>query len=186
MSADVIKRRFTADEYQRMGQVGILPERRLELIDGEVLVMTPIGTRHNAAVNRTNRVLVGLVGDQAIVQVQGSIRLDGYSEPQPDLALLTPRADDYVSRHPGPADILLLIEVSDSSIDYDVGRKAALYAASAIREYWVADLEKGELVVHLDPEGHAYRAIRRYRRGASIAPEALPDCALATDILLVE
>ena len=115
MSVALTRRRFTADEYQRMGQTGILPpDARVELIDGDVVAMTPIGPRHNACVNRALRALVRAAGDDAIVQAQGSVRLDLRSEPEPDLVVIRPRADFYASRHPGPADILLVIEIADS------------------------------------------------------------------------
>ena len=131
MASIVTRKRFTADEYQRMGQVGILLEGdRVELIDGEIVTMTPIGTRHNACVAKGNRALVRAAGDDAIVLPQGSIRLDLYSEPQPDLVLLRPRSDFYASTHAGPDDILLTIEIADSSLRYDRDVKSPLYAAA--------------------------------------------------------
>ena len=106
MASSFTRKRFTVDEYQRMGQVGILTEDdRVELIDGEIVAMTPIGTRHNASVARANRALVRTVGDDAIVLPEGSVRLDLFSEPQPDLVLLRPRADFDASQHAGPGDI---------------------------------------------------------------------------------
>src|SRR5215510_12858496 len=106
-------RRFTADEYQRMGQVGILSEDdRVELIDGEVLAMSPIGPRHSATVDRVNHTFSSLLGGRAIVRVQGPVRLDLYTEPEPDVLLLRTRADFYASGHPGAADVRLLIEVA--------------------------------------------------------------------------
>ena len=138
MAGAVIKKRFTADEYQRMGQVGILSDRdRVELIDGEVVAMTPIGPRHNACVNHATRALVRAAGDDAIVQSQGSVRLDPYHEPEPDLVLLRPRTDFYASRLPGPDDIFLIIEIADSSIEYDRDVKARVYAAAGITEVLV-------------------------------------------------
>ena len=141
MAGAVIKKRFTADEYQRMGQVGILSDRdRVELIDGEVVAMTPIVPRHNACVNHATRALVLAAGDDAIVQSQGSVRLDPYHEPEPDLVLLRPRTDFYASRLPGPDDIFLIIEIADSSIEYDRDVKARVYAAAGITELfeWLA------------------------------------------------
>src|SRR5262245_33682707 len=141
MASIVTRKRFTADDYQRMGQAGILTEDdRVELIDGEIVAMTPIGTRHNASVNRGNRALVRAADDAAIVQSRGSVRLDRCSEPEPDLALLRPRPDFYATRHAGPDDILLIIEVAESSIEYDRDVKAPLYAAAGIPEYWLVDL----------------------------------------------
>jgi Uma2 family endonuclease len=127
-------KRFTADEYQRMGQVGILSQDdRVELIDGQVVAMTPIGMRHNACVSRATRALVFAAGEDAIVLPQGSVRLGSYHEPEPDLALLRPRADFYASRMAGPADILLIIEIADSSLEYDRDVKARIYATASVR-----------------------------------------------------
>lgn len=187
MALELIKRRFTADDYQRMGQVGILSEGdRVELIDGEIVAMTPIGPRHNAAVNRANRALVTAVGEKAIVQVQGSVRLDRYHEPEPDLVLLRPRTDYYAARLPGPSDIILIVEMAESSIEYDREIKARLYAQLGIREYWVADLNENLVFCHRAPEDGTYRALQRHYRGQSIAPQMLPDCVIAVDLLLAD
>src|SRR5262245_44026079 len=118
MPIELRKRRFTADEYQRMGKAGILSEEdRDELMDGEIVALTPIGPLHNASVNRATRAIFAAVGDTAIVQVQGSVRLDLFHEPQPDIVLLRPREDFYASQLPGPADILLVVEIAESSVE---------------------------------------------------------------------
>jgi Uma2 family endonuclease len=187
MSVAVSRRRFTADDYQRMGQAGILhPEDRVELIDGEVVAMTPIGPRHCASVDRANRAFVTRAGDSAIVRVQGSVRLDLYSEPEPDLVLLRPRADFYASAHPGPADILLIVEVADSSLDYDREVKSRVYATSGVQEYWLADLNENVLFCYTSPEGGTYLDVRRHTRGQSLAPHLLPACVVSTEDLLAE
>jgi Uma2 family endonuclease len=187
MASTVTKKRFTADEYQRMGQVGILSEDdRVELIDGEVLAMTPIGARHNACVNHGNRALVNACGDDAIVQSQGSVRLDTYSEPEPDLVLLRPRTDFYATHLPGPDDIFLIIEIADSSLDYDRDVKAPMFAMAGIPEYWLADLNANVVWRYWSPERGAYQRVEEYRRGQSIAPLQLPACAIAVDVLLTE
>jgi Uma2 family endonuclease len=135
MPVDIQRWLFTADDYQRMGQAGILsPEDRVELIEGEIVSMTPIGPRHNAAVARANKLFVTAAGDTAIVLTQGSVRLNLRSEPEPDIAILRPRQDYYASRHAGPADILLLLEVAQASIDIDRDVKLRLYARSGIHE----------------------------------------------------
>jgi Uma2 family endonuclease len=187
MPVELIKRRFTADDYQRMGQAGILSEDdRVELVAGEVITMTPIGPRHNAAVSRATRALVTAVGDEAIVLAQGSIRLDLYHEPQPDLVLLRPRADYYASRLAGPADIFLIIEVAESSIDYDREVKARLYATAGIQEYWLADLNENLVLSYSVPQDGAYSNLQRYHRGQSIAPQLLPNCVIAVAALLAD
>jgi Uma2 family endonuclease len=187
MSVAISKRRFTADDYQRMGQVGILSEDdRVELIDGEVVAMTPIGPRHCACVDCATRALVTAVGDRAIVRVQGSVRLDLYHEPEPDLVLLEPRPDFYASGHPGPADILLIVEIAESSIDYDREVKARVYAERQVREYWLADLNDNVLTCYAAPARGAYRRVRPYHRGQSIAPEMLPECVIPVDVFVAE
>jgi Uma2 family endonuclease len=187
MAGAVIKKRFTADQYQRMGQVGILSDRdRVELIDGEVVAMTPIGPRHNACVNHATRALVRAAGDDAIVQSQGSVRLDPYHEPEPDLVLLRPRTDFYASRLPGPDDISLIIEIADSLIEYDRDVKARVYAAAGITEYWLADLNANAVWRYSSPERGSYRSVVPCHRGQTIAPQLLPSCAIAVDVLLTE
>lgn len=181
------KRRFTADDYQRMGQVGILPEGgRMELIDGEVVTMTPIGPRHSACVGCATRALVRAAGDTAIVLPQGSVRLDLYHEPEPDLVLLRPRADFYASRHAGPEDILLIVEIAASSIEYDRDVKAPIYARSGVPEYWLADLNANLMSRYSSPERGAFRSLELYHRGQSIAPQLLPACVVDVAVFLIE
>lgn len=182
---EITKRRFTAEDYQRMGRAGILSEDdRVELIDGDIVVMTPIGPRHCAAVDRATRAMVVLTGDRAIVRVQGSVRLDFYNEPEPDLVLLRPTPDFYASAHPGPADILLIVEIADSSIDYDRKVKAPIYARLGIREYWLADLNENLLSCYREPRDGVYHSVQQFRRGETVAPQSLPDCSIAVDVLL--
>ncbi|MGH9201774.1 MAG: Uma2 family endonuclease [Vicinamibacterales bacterium] len=185
MSVAISRRRFTADDYQRIGQAGILSEDdRVELIDGEILSMSPIGTRHCASVDRATRAMVTRAGDKAIVRVQGAVRLDFYNEPEPDLVLLRPRADFYASFHPGPADILLIVEVADSSIDYDRKVKGQIYARMGVAEYWLADLNEHVLSCYSVPGRDAYADLRQYQRGQSVAPLLLPECVIAVDDLI--
>ena len=185
MSGVITKRRFTADEYHRMGEAGILRrEDRVELIDGEVVAMSPIGRDHNSCVTRTMTLLVRAVDDDAIVQCQGPVRLSSYDEPQPDIVLLKPRSDYYRNQLPGVDDVLLVVEITDSSIAYDRGIKSRMYARFAIPEYWVADVN-GEVVLRFtDPTPDGYRTMEEYRRGQSLAPALLPECVLDADVLL--
>ena len=181
------KKRFTADEYGRMVAAGILREDdRVELIDGQVLVMHSIGPRHNACVAHATRDLVRAAGDEAIVLPQGSVRLDLFYQPQPDLVLLRPRDDFYASRHAAPGDILLVIEISDSSLEYDRDVKAPVYAAAGIPEYWLADLNGNVVWCYSTPERGLYRSVEERRRGQTLAPQLLPACAIAVDVLLTE
>jgi Uma2 family endonuclease len=186
MPVQLTRRLFTVDDYHRMVDAGILSERdRVELIEGEILAMTPIGPPYGAAVDRANRAMVTATGDRAIVRVQGSVRLNEYNEPQPDFVLLRPKDDYYATGLPGPKDIFLIVEVAQSSLEYDRTVKARLYAENGIPEYWVADLEHDCVFVHTDPRGGAYRTVRQLQRGESIAPDLLPDCQLKVDALLV-
>jgi Uma2 family endonuclease len=187
MAVTVVRKRFTAEEYQRMAQVGILSEHdRVELVDGEIVVMSPVGSRHGACVGSANRALVRAAGDDAIVLPQSSVLLDRYYQPQPDLALLRPRDDFYASRHAGPADILLVVEIADSSLDYDRNVKAGVYAVAGIPEYWIAELNGNVLWRHSSPEHGVYQHIAAHHRGQSIAPLQLPACVVPVDAFLIE
>jgi len=187
MSIELLKRRFDADEYQKMGRAGILSEDdRVELINGEIIAMTPIGPRHNAAVARANRAFSRAVGDDAIVLVQGSIRLDLWNEPQPDIVLLRPAPDFYSSRLPGAADILLIVEVADSSLGYDSEVKLRLYAGAGVPEYWLVDLAARTVTRLTKPSGDTYQQQALHRAGESIAADALPRCAIPVESLLAD
>jgi len=185
MAAEIQRRLFTIDDCYRMADAGILrPDERVELIRGEILKMSPIGTRHCAAVDGATRAMVRLAGDKAIVRVQGTIELDQFCAPEPDLALVRPKDDFYVHKHPGASDILLIIEVADSSLEYDTTVKAGLYAILGVHEYWVADLQNNRLLAYSDPMKDSYRTIREFHRGDLLAPQLLPDCRLKADVLL--
>lgn len=187
MSTAVSKRLFTVHEYFRMVETGILAERdRVELIDGEVVAMTPIGPRHNACVGNAAEALVLAAAGRVLVRSQGSVRLNLFTQPEPDVVALRPRPDRYARSHPGPDDILLVIEVADSSLAYDRDVKAPVYARAGIPEYWLVDLPDNLVLRHQQPEGARYRRVDALRRGDSLAPAFLPECAIAADILLIE
>jgi Uma2 family endonuclease len=170
----VTRRPITVTEYHRMGEVGILSDRdRVELIEGELIAMSPIGSYHQGTVNQLTYSLVQAVGERAIVAVQGPVRLDDFSEPEPDFALLRPRPDFYRDRHPLASDVLLLIEVADTSLNYDRAVKRTLYARHGISELWIIDLNAGEIEVCRQP-GAGYAAITRVGRDGVLEPELLP------------
>jgi len=175
-NAPLLKRhRLTVDDYGRMGEAGVFaPDARVELIDGEVIDMAPIGTRHAAAVTRLDRLLQRAVGDQAIVRSQNPLRLGDRSEPEPDLLLLLPRADFYASAHPGASDVLLLIEVADSSVRYDREIKLPLYARHGIAEVWLVDLEAGMLRFFRGPQGERYTDVTATETPGPTPVAALP------------
>ncbi len=185
MAAVLERWRFTVDDYRRLAEVGILTEDdRVELLDGEIVRMSPIGDRHVAAVNRCNRVFSRAAGERVLVSVQNPVDLDPYNEPQPDVALLRPRDDDYARGKPGPPDLLLVVEVADTSLAYDRQTKLPRYAATGVPEAWLLDLEADALEVHREPRPDGYAMIRRYRRGERVRAAALPDVEVAVDDLL--
>jgi hypothetical protein len=141
MPGDLLTRhRLTVDRYHRMVESGILgPDDRVELVSGEVLDMSPIGSLHAAIVRALSRWMAASVGDRAIVSVQNPVLLDDASEPQPDIAILLPCVDCYAAAHPGPGDVLLVVEVAETSLAYDLGVKVPLYARHGIAEVWVID-----------------------------------------------
>ena len=180
---EVIRRRFTVHDYYRMGEAGILHEDdRVELIEGEIVEMAAIGTRHFSCVNGLNRLLVRDGGDTAIFSVQNPVRLDEHTEPQPGLAVL--RTRDYRRSLPGPEDVLLLIEVSDTTLPYDRGVKLPLYARAGIREVWIVDLAGEVLELYTDPSGDGYRSSKQARRGETVESTALTELALRVDAVL--
>lgn len=185
MSSPITRKLFTFDDCLRMADTGILsPAERVELIRGEILVMSPIGPRHAAAIDRTTEMLIEFLARKAIVRGQTTVVLDPFAAPQPDIALLRRREDFYASKHPGVSDILLIIEVADSSIEYDTTVKLGLYAILGIPEYWVADLQNNRLLVYSEPDGDSYRGVLELQRGETVAPKSLPDCRIPTDLLL--
>jgi Uma2 family endonuclease len=179
MTVQLLRRRFTAKEYGRMVEAGILQEDdRVELLEGEIVEMAPIGSRHAACVDRLNRLFSDGLRGRTIVRVQSPIWLGDYSEPQPDLALLRPRSDFYSTSHPGAGDTLLVVEVADTSADYDRQVKLALYAQAGILEAWLVDLASGSVELHRAPGPAGYREVQRAGVGHTIAPLAFPELAL--------
>ncbi len=171
---EVTRRRFTVHEYHRMAEAGILHEDdRVELIEGEVSEMSPIGARHASVVRNLNRLLGRQVSGEFLVDVQNPVRLDEGNEPEPDLAVI--RMRDYRGSLPGPEDVLLLIEVSDTTLSYDRNVKLPLYARSGIPEVWVVDLTDEIVERHTGPSGEIYRHLERVRRGETLASAGLPD-----------
>ena len=161
---------FTVDEFAKMGEAGIFTEDdRVELIDGEIREMTPIGPLHATIVNRLNVTLVELLKRSAILQVQNPVRLDLHNEPQPDFSIIKERGDYYKTSLPGPGDTLLVIEVADSTLTYDIHEKTPRYARSIIPEVWIVDVEAEVVRVFTQPGPSGYANEREMPRGSTIA-----------------
>jgi Uma2 family endonuclease len=185
MTVPLARRLFNVVEYHQMAQAGILGEDdRVELIEGEIVEMAPIGSRHQAGVDRLAELFFRQVADRAVVRVQGPIRLGVRSEPQPDITLLLRRPDFYAIYHPGPRDVLLVVEVSDTTIDYDRQVKVPLYAPYGIPELWVVVLELEVVEIYRRPTAEGYQEVSQARRGQRLSPEAFPDLELAVDDIL--
>ncbi|HZQ34868.1 MAG TPA: Uma2 family endonuclease, partial [Dehalococcoidia bacterium] len=153
------RRLFTVDEYERMIEAGVIGRERVELIEGEIVCMAAIGARHSACLSRFDEKVRGPLQGRAIVRIQMSIRLPPRVEPEPDLVLARWRDDFYQGGNPGPDDVLLLVEVADSSLQYDLRRKLPLYAAAGIREVWITDLVHDRALIHRKPRGRRYSEI---------------------------
>ena len=170
---------FSVADFHRMGEAGILGEdERLELIEGEIIEMTPIGSPHGGRVNQLNRLLTQAVGERAVVAIQNPVVLGEHSEPEPDLALLRPRADFYTSSHPQAADVLLLIEVADSSLASDRDIKVPLYARHGIPEAWIVDTEHRCVLRFADPRDGYYQAQEGIDLSKPVPLPGLPGCAV--------
>lgn len=185
MAVQPAPHRFTVKEYYRMAEAGILTrDDRVELLEGEIVEMAPIGSRHAACVTRISRSFFQHVSGRATVSVQNPIRLGELSEPQPDVALLRSRPDDYAGGHPGPEDVLLVVEVGDTTAAWDRERKLPLYAAAGVREVWLVDLPAATVEIWRRPEGGAYHDVRLVRPEESLAPEVFPEASLLAGDLL--
>jgi Uma2 family endonuclease len=182
----VARHSFTVDEYNRIGEAGILPEGvRTELIEGEIIEMVPIGSHHAGAVIRLNTLLSeGLSRRRAILAVQSPLVLSDRSQPEPDVCLLRPRGDFYAEGHPTPPDVLLLIEVSDSSVSLDRTVKLPLYAREGVMEVWIVDLTSERIEVYRQPTEAGYSDFRSATRGDKISPATFPDLAISVNDIL--
>jgi len=185
-SESLIKKHLTnLAEWKKMGEAGIFPpESHLELINGEIIEMAPIGSNHAGHINRLNQVFTRLTSNQAIVSIQNPLQLSDLSEPEPDLLLLKPHADFYTSRHPQPEDVLLLIEVADSTLQYDQNQKLHLYARHQIPEYWIINLDDVLIEVYRKPHKGLYAEKSTLTIGEKISLSQLNDIRIKiADIL---
>ena len=176
---------LSVDDFHKLGEAGILHEDdRVELIEGALIDMAPIGAGHAGQVNRLTNLFAPAVSGRAIVAPQNPLRLDDFSEPQPDLVLLRYRDDFYAKAHPRPSDVLLLVEVADSSLAYDRDTKVPLYARHAIPEVWLIDLQHRRVEVFLEPAGGEYRRSLQPAGTDCISPALLPEISIRVADLL--
>ena len=179
--------RFTVDEFARMGEAGIFTEDdRVELIDGEIVEMTPIGALHAGLVSRLTELVVTRLAGRAHVSVQNPVRLDPHTEPQPDLVVARRRKAFYTDRHPEPGDIFLVVEVADSSLRYDRLEKAPRYGRAGIPEMWLVDVDAAAVTVHTDPGPDGYATRRARGRGDEVAAASVAGLSFPVDEIFGE
>jgi Uma2 family endonuclease len=184
-TVEVRRRRFTVEEYYRMAETGILTARdRVELIDGEIVEMTPIGHHHAACVHALSALLIRALGDRAFLWPQNPVLMPRSTELQPDVMLLRPPLSQYWARLPLPADVLLLVEVAETSYRFDREIKVPLYAAAGVPEVWIVDLTRNVVEVFRQPAGEAYQTIAQVHRGSMLGSEEFPDVVFPVDHIL--
>lgn len=185
MPVEVQKHLFTVREFHQMAEGGVFAEDdRVELLGGEIFEMTPIGSRHAGWVNYLSHTLTAQLGSSVIVSVQNPFILDNFSEPQPDLLILRPRADFYSGGHPTPEDVRVVIEVADTSEDFDRRAKLPRYAQAGIPEAWLIVLNGNAVEVYDDPSPDGYRAHRRFERGEQVTSRQFPALSVAVSELV--
>lgn len=181
----IVRRRFTVEQYERMAEAGVFgPNERVELLDGEVVEMAPIGPPHSSRVDRCNTYLWRTIGMPVILRVQNPLHLSDLSMPEPDVTVLRHRDDFYDTRHPTVADVLLLVEVGDTSARFDRTVKLPLYATASVVEVWLLDVKARTVSVCTDPRDGVYRSVVPARHGDLLRPTALPGTVIpAADLL---
>lgn len=185
MTVQLLRKKFTVAEFQQMAETGIIKdEDRLELIDGEIIDMGKIGSKHAAYVDRLNDLLRDKLGKQVLIRIQNPVELSTYSQPQPDLALVRRRNDYYENRHPQPSDIFLLIEVADSTLETDREVKIPLYARSLILEAWIINCNNQSLEVYRYPTDNNYREKLCFFKGEKLSCLAFADLEITVDEIM--
>ena len=185
MEAGITKRLFTLDEYHRMAKARILHEcDRVELIDGEIFQMSPIGDRHAVCVSRATTLFITAFGERAVVSPGNPIKLTDRTELQPDIVLFAPRTDFYAKKRPTTRDLLFIVEVSDTSLAYDRKIKLPRYAEAGIAEVWIEDLKNDVLQVHRDPAGNTYKSVQMLRSREIVSAIAFPGIPFRVEELL--
>jgi len=179
MVLQTIRRKITVAEFQRMGDIGIFHnDERLELIDGEIIKMTPIGSRHAYCVNRMAEFLITHLGNRAMVSTQNPVCLGKYSEPQPDIAIIKRTERKYMTSHPDASDVYLIIEFADSSINFDHDVKLPAYAKAGIQEVWIVDLISGCIEIYQEPTTSGYKKVNKKKGSDTFSPSSFPDITI--------
>ena len=179
------KHRFSVQDYYRMAETGVLkPGARVELLNGEIIDMSPVGPLHSSVTKYLNQVLTTAANGRWITQVQDPVHLDDHSEPEPDLALLKPSRDFYRERHPRPDDVHLLIEVSDTTLELDRNEKLPAYGRAGVSEVWIENLIESTIEVYCEPHFTGYASISVLRMGDTARPRAFPDVSVEVASLL--
>lgn len=185
MSLQVAKHFFTVEQFERMGEAGIFSEdARLELIEGEIIEISPIGSRHAACVKFLSRYLNRALGDIALISTQDPIQLDDFTAPQPDVALLRLRDNFYSDSHPTPQDVLLVIEVADTTVDYDRLIKLPLYAKAGIPEVWIVNLPADRIEIYAAPNNGAYEIATEVERGEQAQAQTISSLSIPVNTIL--
>lgn len=185
MVVQILRKKFTVAQYHRMIESGILTDRdQVELLKGEIIEMSPVGWRHAACVDRLTELFVLQLASRAIVRSQNPVRLSDDSEPQPDLALLRRREDFYQTGHPGPEDLFLVVEVSDTTIDFDREVKIPTYAEEGIAEVWLVDLNAQCIEVFQQPAGNGYQQTQQFRNNQTLSIAAFPEIQFSVGQIL--
>ncbi len=181
------RRRFTVEEYYKLAEVGILaPDERVELLAGEIIRMAPIGSKHAGGVTQFAEEFSVRLGRRVTVRVQNPVRLSTGEEPEPDIAVLHRKDDGYASEHPGPGNVILLIEVADSSVGFDRRHKLPMYALHGIPEVWLGDINSRRVEVHDEPMAAGYARVRVFGVGETLSPGAFPDLEIPVSDVMPE
>lgn len=185
MDASIAVRRLSVQDYHQMAESGILqPDERIELLEGQIIQMAAKGTAHSAAVTRIERLLRNRLGERVLLRFQDPVRLNDYSEPEPDVAVVQPNTLFYEDHHPIPSEVFLLIEVSDTTLKFDREVKSPAYARSGIAEYWVLDVKARKLHVYRVPGADGYQSEAILSEELTVAPLAFPDCVITVREML--
>ena len=181
----ITRKRFTVDEYHRMSDIGLFPEdKRFELIRGEILEMPGAKPPHSGRVNRLTHLFTSRLGDTIVLSVQNPSSIDDYSEPVPDVSLLKPRMDFYTKNHPLPEDVLLVIEISHTTLRFDTRIKAPLYAEAGIPEYWILNIPQNVLEVRTEPVNGRYSRVETLKPGEAVSPRSFPGVTFRVEEIL--